>query len=418
MTNLIEERNERTKERKKRKKQMDRLITLSHDEEQNVLTLSSKMKLADTSIRLLDEGFCDNGFVLKKGTIEKYLNGQNEVLQNLTDDFVGNVNLGHMEFATFPYVIGEWNKNDLTLVDIENDRKALDISVRLDEESVFVKELARQPYDIGVSAEFYYHINKEDTESLSEMLNEYIPVIDEIFIFAYGLVGECGNVNSSGLELKGETMPKNIETVGIELKLENAEEVKSTIEELKENLAELDIKKEIIEGEEVEIETPDEAENEAELGVEEIDITINEEEAEEETESDGVPEEAEEVEEEESDDAESEEDVDEEVSDSADDEVEVEEADLSFEGILEEIINLRKENAELKEQVKALKKSKRKVDKKLESEYNAKAEFLAKTANLTAELFPNEGEAEKQKEEEAKKLAEKRKYYKGDGIAD
>lgn len=403
MTNLIEERNERTKERKKRKKQMDRLITLSHDEEQNVLHLSSKMKLADTSIRLLDEGFCDNGFVLKKGTIEKYLNGQNEVLQNLTDDFVGNVNLGHMDFATFPYVIGEWDKNDLTLADIENDRKALDISVRLDEDSVFVKELARQPYDIGVSAEFYYHINNEDTEELSEMMGTYLPVIDEIFIFAYGLVGECGNVNSSGLELKGDSMAKD--SISIELNLKNAEEVKEQIDEIKEKLDEVN-------------------EEAKELGVEEIDITVNEEEAdaeapaEEETESDGVPEEAEEVDEEESDDAESEEDVGEEVSDSADDEVEVEEADLSFEGILEEIINLRKENAELNEHIKALKKTNKRLNKKLECEYNAKTEFLAKTANLTAELFPNEGEAEKQKEEEAKKLAEQRKYYKGDGIAD
>ena len=414
MTNLIEERNERTKERKKRKKQMDRLITLSHDEEQNVLHLSSKMKLADTSIRLLDEGFCDNGFVLKKGTIEKYLNGQNEVLQNLTDDFVGNVNLGHMDFATFPYVIGEWNKNDLTLVDIENDRKALDISVRLDEESVFVKELARQPYDIGVSAEFYYNINDEDTEELSQMMGTYLPVIDEIFIFAYGLVGECGNVNSSGLELKGEAMSQ----VKKELMAEEEVKVEVEVTDTEEVIEEIEQIEEVVEEATEEV-TEEATEEVAELGVEEIDITINEEEsAEEETESDGVPEEAEEVEEEESDDAESEEDVDEEVSDDADDEVEVEEADLSFEGILEEIINLRKENAELKEHIKALKKNNKRLDKKLKSEYTAKAEFLAKTANLTAELFPNEGEVERQEEEEAKKLAEVRRYYKGDGIAD
>ena len=414
MTNLIEERNERTKARKKRKKEMDRMITLSHDEEQNVLHLSSKMKLADTSIRLLDEGFCDNGFVLKKGTIEKYLNGQNEVLQNLTDDFVGNVNLGHMDFATFPYVIGEWNKNDLSLVDIENDRKALDISVRLDEDSVFVKELARQPYDIGVSAEFYYNINDEDTEELSQMMGTYLPVIDEIFIFAYGLVGECGNVNSSGLELKGEAMSQ----VKKELMAEEEVKVEVEVTDTEEVIEEIEQIEEVVEEATEEV-TEEATEEVAELGVEEIDITINEEEsAEEETESDGVPEEAEEVEEEESDDAESEEDVDEEVGDSADDEVEVDEADLSFEGILEEIINLRKENAELKEHIKALKKTNKRLNKKLECEYNAKAEFLEKTANLSAELFPNEGEVERQEEEEAKKLAEVRRYYKGDGIAD
>lgn len=399
MTNLIEERNERTKERKKRKKQMDRLITLSHDEERNVMHLSSKMKLADTTIRLLDEGFCDNGFVLKKGTLEKYLNGENEILQNLNEDFVGNVNLGHMEFATFPYVIGEWNKDDLSLVDIENDRKALDISVRLDEESIFVKELARQPYDIGVSAEFYYNINEDDTEELSEMMGTYLPVIDEIFIFAYGLVGECGNVNSSGLELKGATMPKEIkelmaeEQVDIELELENEDEVIEELEKLEEELDE-EIK-------ELEVDD-DEAEEQAEE--ETADEEESEEALDEEVEEGGASEEDE---------------VEEVGSDSADDdEDEVEEAELSFDEVIEKIAELTRENSELKEHIKALKQKNNRLDKKLKREYTAKEEFLAKTANLSAELFPNEGEAERQEEEEAKKLAEVRRYYKGDGIAD
>ena len=207
-------------------------------------------------------------------------------------------------------------------------------------------------------------------------------------------------------QVKKELMAE--EEVNVEVEVTDTEEVTEEIEKIEEVVEEAT--------EEV---TEEATEEVAELGVEEIDITINEEEsAEEETESDGVPEEDEDAESEESDDAESDEDVDEEVSDSADDEVEVEEADLSFEGILEEIINLRKENAELKEHIKALKKTKNRLNKKLESEYNAKAEFLAKTANLSAELFPNEGEVERQEEEEAKKLAEVRRYYKGDGIAD
>lgn len=411
MTNLIEERNERTRKRKQRKRKMDSIIGLSKNEERQTMKLSSKVKLADTSIRLLDEGFCDNGFVIKKGTLSKYLNGQNEYIRgweqtedgwvqtdvlNLTDDFVGNVNIGHMEFATFPFIVGEWKKSDLALVDIENDRKALDVNLRLDEESVFLKELARQPFDIGVSAEFYYHINEEDTESLSEMMNEYIPVIDEIFIFAYGLVGECGNVNSSGLELKGETMPKEIkkelmaeEEVKVELEVEDTEEVTEAIEEVEDEVTELAI----------EDEGTDEESEEAE------------------EESNDVLEQSADDDEPEEDDSSDEDEV-EEVSEDADEEDEVEETELSFDGVIEELANLRKENAELKEQVKALKKSNRKVNKKLESEYEAKKEFLAKTANLTAELFPNEGEAERQEEEEAKKLAKERKYYKGDGIAD
>lgn len=402
MTNLIEERNERTRARKKRKRKYDSIIGLSNSDGRQFITLSSTAKLADTTIRLLDEGFCDNGFILKKGTLEKFLSGKNEHVRgwretedgweqtevlNLTNDFVGTVNLGHMEFATFPFIVGEWTKEDLTLVDIENDRKALNVDLRLDRESVFVKELARQPYDIGVSAEFYYHINDEDTEAMAEVMGAPFPVIDEIFIFAYGLVGECGNVNSSGLELKGETMPKEVKELMAE------EEVK--VEDITEVIEE---------------------ENLEELGVEEIDITETEEAVEEA--SDSEPEAAELSAEEAVEESESEEDEVEEVSEEADDEDEVEEAELSFDAVLEELMALRTENAELKEQVNALKKSNKRLDKKLKGEYTAKAEFLAKTANLTAELFPNEGEAEKEAEAEAKKLADARKYYKGDGIAD
>lgn len=398
MNNLIDERNERTRNRKKRKRKMDSIIGLSKEDGREFITLSSTAKLADSRIRLLDEGFCDNGFVLKKGTLEKFLNGKNEHIRgweqtengweqtevlNLTDDFVGTVNLGHMEFATFPFIVGEWKKSDLTLVDIENDRKALDVDLRLDRESVFVKELARQPYDIGVSAEFYYHINDEDTESLSEMLGEWMPVIDEIFIFAYGLVGECGNVNSSGLELKGETMSED--------------------------------KKELMAEDEVKVEDIVEAEEEtAELGVDEIDIPES---AEAEQPSEEAPEESEDESEEESSD---EEDEVEEVADedSDDDEDEVEEVELSYEEIIEEITTLRRENIELKDHIKALKEEKRGLKKKLQNEYDAKKDFLAKTANLSAELFPNEAESAREKEEEAMKLAKERKYYKGDGIAD
>ena len=397
MNNLIDERNERTRNRKKRKRKMDSIIGLSKDNKREFITLSSTMKLADSRIRLLDEGFCDNGFVIKKGTLEKFLNGKNEHIRgweqtedgweqtevlNLTDDFVGTVNLGHMEFATFPFIVGEWKKSDLTLVDIENDRKALDVDLRLDNESVFVKELARQPYDIGVSAEFYYHINDEDTDSLSEMLGYWIPVLDEIFIFAYGLVGECGNVNSSGLELKGETMSEDKKelTVEDEVKTEDTEE---TIE---------------LGVEEVELPESAEAEEKGEEAPEEGEVSESE------SEEEGSDEEGE-VEE-----------VADEVSD--DDEDEVEEVELSYEEIIEEITTLRRENIELKDHIKALKEEKRGLKKKLQNEYDAKKDFLAKTANLSAEMYPNEAESAKEKEEEAMKLAKERRYYKGDGIAD
>lgn len=422
MNSLIEERDERTRKRKKIKRKMDSIIGLSyHDKDKRVLSVSlDSMKLGDNTIRLLDEGYFDNGFVIKKGTLEKYLNGQNQYVTgyemgedgwqrtdvlNLTDDFVGTVNLGHMEFSVFPFVIGEWDKRDLTLVDTENGRKALDVALRLDEDSVFVKELKRQPFDIGVSAEFYYHVNEADTESLSEMLGYYMPVIDEVFIFAYGLVGECGNVNSSGLELKGETMLTDKEklmaeeNVSVEIELDGAEEAIEQIEEVTE-----------------------------ELGVEEIDITVNEEE--------GTTEESTEVDEEEpeeeendvelsADDAEGEdedeaeedesdeESENEEVSeDEADDEDEADEADELTQA-LALIKALKAENAGLKDIIAELKKNNRKNAKKLAQEKEAKAKFLEATKELSVELLPNEGV---EKEKVSDEMIANRNYIYGDGI--
>ncbi len=450
MNNLIEERDERTRKRKKIKRKMDSIIGLSSGnlvdldtgEILNSLKLSvGTTKMAGKTIRLLDEGYFDSGFVIKKGTLEKYLNGQNQYVRgyemsddgwqktdvlNLTDDFVGTVNLGHMDFATFPFIVGDWTKKDLSLVDIENDRKGIDVAINLDEDSIFVKELQRQPFDIGISSEFYYHINEEDTEKLSEMLDMYMPVIDEVFIFAYGLVGECGNVNSSGLELKGATMNKPIEELGI---LENAE-----VEE-----------------------------EEKELGVEEIDITINEEE---ELEAEENEEEAEEVEEEEKeekdeeaeaeadekeesveapadedviensvDDAEDEaedeaeasdeeDEIEEDEEDDLDDEDDIEEADELTEALslinelTSQVAELTNKLAEKDNMIVELKKSNRRKDKKLAMEKEAKAKFLAETKNVFVELFPNEAESDEASKNEEEAIKSDRDYIMTGGVAD
>ena len=389
MNDLIEKRNERTRKRKKVKRKMDSIIGLScHDKDKKVMSLSADMKkLSDSKARLIDEGYIDNGFVIKKGALEKYLNGKNEYIRgwefdgeewhqtevlNLTPDFVGTVNLGHMDFSVMPFILGEWTKDDLTLVDIENDRKALDVNLHLDEESVFIKELKRQSHDIGISAEFWVHQNDEDTENLSETLGYYLPVYDEIFIFAYGLVGECGNVNSSGLELKGEPM----------------EDIKTIIEE----------------------ETLDEEK----LGVEEVELPASEEEA-------PTAEETSEVEEAE-DNEPAEEEADEETEESEEesegDEAEVEEAEgedgdeddgeeaedtdaeeLSIVNALrEQIQTLTNRIAELEEANAKLKKTNRKLSSKHQNELDKKKEFIETIKGLSVELLPDEDKKEESTE--------------------
>lgn len=180
---LIEERDKRTGRRKIAKKEWDEMITLSVNNTQTV--------------RLLDEGavVMANGnidFYIQKGTLEKFLT-------DLEEDYVGTINVGHMDFASFPFILGTWTKKDLHLVDIGDGRKGLDVDLHLDYENPLVKSLAMMPYSLGVSAEFYVRVNEEASYRIG------VEVIDDVFIHDFAIVGEAGNVNSSGIKLKGGT---------------------------------------------------------------------------------------------------------------------------------------------------------------------------------------------------------------------
>ena len=417
MNDLIEKRDERTRKRKKVKRKMDSIIGLSfHDKDKKVMSLSADMKkLSDSKARLIDEGYIDNGFVIKKGALEKYLNGKNEYVRgwefdgeewhqtevlNLTPDFVGTVNLGHMDFSVMPFILGEWTKDDLTLVDIENDRKALDVNLHLDEESVFIKELKRQSHDIGISAEFWVHQNDEDTQNLSETLGYYLPVFDEIYIFAYGLVGECGNVNSSGLELKGEPM-EDLKDI---IEIENLDDEKELgVEEIDITEPSEPVTEPTDEVSEETEEMSEEAEKEPTVDADEPTEASDETDTEEETESEEA--EVEEV----ADDEE------------ADDEDEGEEAEEDSEELAivdelrEQIQSLTNKISELAEANAKLKKTNRKLSAKYQSELDKKEKFKKSLKGISVELLPDEGE-KKPKEEKLK--ATDKAYYHGDGIGE
>ena len=201
--NIIKEIERRYAIRKKAKKKFDSVINLavSGGKESRVVSLSADLK--GQTVRLLDEGMVvdANGiplFYIKKGVLQAFYDA-------LPRDYVGSINLGHMDFASFPFLIGQWTKEDLSLVDIGDGRKALDINLRLDENSVFVRELRRNQYTVGVSAEFSYSIDYESSELLR------LEVLDSVNIKDIGIVGEAGNVNSGGvhLKMKGETEMKS-----------------------------------------------------------------------------------------------------------------------------------------------------------------------------------------------------------------
>ena len=268
--NIIDERNIRTINRKIKKKEYDEMITLSVPE-------------TGQTVRLLDEGMVVDSagnpwFYIMKGTLQKYLDA-------LPDDYEGSINLGHMQFATFPLILGKWNKKDLSLVDIGDGRMGLDVNLRLDDESFLVKELKRMPYDLGVSAEFSYHRN----ERLTEQYN--LEILDEIFIGDFAIVGEAGNVNSSNITLKGDT------TVDLTKVLENLNEQKPdslsdlnsildkalSTEEATEEVTEETVEEEVEAAEE----TVEEAEETVEAAEETVEEEV-EEEAEEESSDNGL----------------------------------------------------------------------------------------------------------------------------------
>lgn len=183
--NIIDERDVRTIYRKLKKAEFDEKIQLSAKEN-------------DTWVRLLDEGMVVDSvgqplFYIKKHTLRAFY-------EALSESYVGSINLGHMEFATFPLLLGQWTKEDLRLSDIGDGREALDVRLRLNESLGIVKDLRKMNYSLGVSAEFGFHMDEEATKQLG------FEVIDAVNIRDFAIVGDAGNVNSSGIELKGGTM--------------------------------------------------------------------------------------------------------------------------------------------------------------------------------------------------------------------
>lgn len=239
--NIIDERNNRTTRRKIAKKEYDRMINLSVSEP------TQKVRLLDEGAVVMANGEID--FVIKKGTLEKYL-------AVLPDDYVGSINLGHLPFAEFPILLGTWTKKDLSLVDIGEGRKGLDVELHLDYDNLLVKELSRVPYSLGVSAEFQYHIDEESSRALG------VEVLDEIFIKDFAIVGEAGNVNSSdiNLNMKGDTkvtLKELNEKLGIQEEPEVIEEPMTDPEPTEEAEAEAEVEAEVEEVAEEETEEPE-----------------------------------------------------------------------------------------------------------------------------------------------------------------
>lgn len=205
---IIKLREKSDKRRKLNKKKYDELIKFS-SENSNLISLNSDYVLQPSNdvvrARLLDEGAVVDGgnddgirFVIKKGTIKKFYD-------NLSSDYVGYIKEGHKGFGSDPVMIGQWTKKDLSIVEIdEQGRYGLDVDIKLNDDLYRVKDLKALNYDLGISVEMEGHNSDEYEGPGGE------PVIDNIFIHGFAVVGTYGNVNSGGINFstKGDENKK------------------------------------------------------------------------------------------------------------------------------------------------------------------------------------------------------------------
>lgn len=176
----------------------------------------------DNWVRLLDEGVVVDGVddiyaVIKKGVLKKAFNA-------IPDDFVGNIDKDHNRSIE----LGTFTKKELKLVKLEDDRYAIDVNVKLDDELYAVRDLKRIGRKCAISSEFYSteneFVKKSKITGQKEEWDYLVPLIDEVQLTGYAVCDAPKNANSydEGL-LKKASTEKGLEMDPEELKKQQAE---------------------------------------------------------------------------------------------------------------------------------------------------------------------------------------------------
>ena len=315
--------------RKKGKAFYDNAITLSSvDKENHYVSVNlSSGYVENKPTRLIDEGAItyeggdDIRLYIKKGAVQAFYD-------SLSSDYVGYINLAHIDIASLPLNLGTWTKDDLTVVDIGDGRKGLDVNVKLNRELHIVQDLLKQEIPLSISAEL------RGTLDLESSFKFNAPFYNEIEIAGFSVVANPANVNSTGenLNSKGDSEMNLWEKI-LKLSSENKEEKKNEALENKED-----------EKEEKELESKEEG-------------TENEEEA-----------------------KKSEETL-ETVEMSKDDMEKINKFMDAFEALSAKVEALEQENAELKEKLKSSKKEKTEFEKKAESTLDRLSSLISGQVN-------------------------------------
>lgn len=216
--------------RKKGKAFYDNAITLSSvDKENHYVSVNlSSGYVENKPTRLIDEGAItyeggdDIRLYIKKGAVQAFYD-------SLSSDYVGYINLAHIDITSLPLNLGTWTKDDLTVVDIGDGRKGLDVNVKLNRELHIVQDLLKQEIPLSISAELRGVLDFESSFKFNA------PFYNEIEIAGFSVVANPANVNSTGenLNSKGDSEMNLWEKI-LKLSSENKEEKKNEALENKE----------------------------------------------------------------------------------------------------------------------------------------------------------------------------------------
>lgn len=217
--------------RKKGKAFYDNAITLSSvDKENHYVSVNlSSGYVENKPTRLIDEGAItyeggdDIRLYIKKGAVQAFYD-------SLSSDYVGYINLAHIDITSLPLNLGTWTKDDLTVVDIGDGRKGLDVNVKLNRELHIVQDLLKQEIPLSISAELRGTLDFESSFKFNA------PFYNEIEIAGFSVVANPANVNSTGenLNSKGDSEMNLWEKI-LKLSSENKEEKKNETLENKED---------------------------------------------------------------------------------------------------------------------------------------------------------------------------------------
>lgn len=217
--------------RKKGKAFYDNAITLSSvDKENHYVSVNlSSGYVENKPTRLIDEGAItyeggdDIRLYIKKGAVQAFYD-------SLSSDYVGYINLAHIDITSLPLNLGTWTKDDLTVVDIGDGRKGLDVNVKLNRELHIVQDLLKQEIPLSISAELRGTLDFESSFKFNA------PFYNEIEIAGFSVVANPANVNSTGenLNSKGDSEMNLWEKI-LKLSSENKEEKKNEALESKED---------------------------------------------------------------------------------------------------------------------------------------------------------------------------------------